>query len=324
MSVEQNTPEKTVEPTLPDKNLIENSQPEVPSKNVSQSVEHDEQEKNSNKATTPESSQPSGTAQTAEQTIDNNEQTLKAPTTSMEIHHSHKHHKSNWKDYLFEFLMLFLAVTAGFFVENRREYYIEHERAKQFSKQLLADLRLDSALLENRNRDIQLRQEIYDSLFYLLTEKEAATDKEVLEILLPLTYVFDIPSTATTYSQMKTSGSLRYIENVNLVANLQQYYDVLLPRSIKIADVSLDYFSRHINPFYLKHIRIQDYDSFNDSLVNKNPIIMERSKQTDQELANIMGGYLSLLKIQVVAMNDPALNKVKETMAILKEEYHLD
>jgi hypothetical protein len=51
--------------------------------------------------------------------------------------------------------MLFLAVTAGFFVENMRENYIEHHRAKQFSKQLLADLRLDSLMFENWNRNIQ-------------------------------------------------------------------------------------------------------------------------------------------------------------------------
>jgi hypothetical protein len=144
-----------------------------------------------------------------------------------------------------------------------------------------------------------------------------------LETLLPAAYVFDMPAIATTYSQMKTSGSLRYIDNAGLTANLQQYYDVLLPRSIKIADVSLAYYSENINPFYLKHIRTQDYDPFNDTLTNKNPVIMGRSTQTDQELANIMGGYRSLLKIQAVSMNAPALIKIKETIALVKKEYHL-
>ena len=43
-------------------------------------------------------------------------------------------HRKKKMDSLFrEFLMLFLAVTLGFFVENQREHYIEHVRAKEFS-----------------------------------------------------------------------------------------------------------------------------------------------------------------------------------------------
>ena len=253
------------------------------------------------------------------------QETLQPPTENMEVHHHpHLHHSKKWKDYLYEFLMLFLAVTAGFFVENKREHYIEHQRANQFSRQLLADLQLDSAMFEDINRRIQSMQKGHDSLFYLLTQKTGATDKEILEMLLPLTFVFDIPATTTTYNQMKTSGSLRYIENPYLTAELQDYYDVLLPRSIKIATASLNYLTETINPFYIKHIRIQDYDPFNDSLINKNPIIMERSSQTDQELANIMGGYRSILKIQLITMNDPAIQKIKETMGLLKREYSLE
>ncbi len=257
--------------------------------------------------------------------IQPNEEILQPTTDNMEVHHHpHVHHSKKWKNYLYEFLMLFLAVTAGFIVENMREEYIEQHRAKQFSKQLLADLRLDSVMFESWNRNIQGMQKGYDSLLYLLTQKTASTDKEILETLLPITFVFDAPATATTYNQMKSSGSLRYIENSELIANLQHYYDVLLPRCIKIAEASLTYFSQNINPFYLKHIRIQDYDPFNDSLINKNPLIMERGNGTNQELANIMGGFRSILKIQATTMNEPALEKIKEAMIALKKEYKLE
>ncbi len=254
-----------------------------------------------------------------------NEEILQPRNDNMEVHHHpHVHHSKKWKNYLYEFLMLFLAVTAGFIVENMREDYVEHHRAKQFSKQLLADLRLDSVMFENWKRNILGMQKGYDSLLYLLTQKTGSTDKEILEILLPITFVFDAPATASTYNQMKSSGSLRYIENTELVADLQHYYDVLLPRCTKITEASLVYFSENINPFYLKHIRIQDYDPFNDSLISKNPVIMEHSSQTNQELANIMGGFRSMLKIQAITMNEPALEKIKETIMILKKEYKLE
>ena len=242
---------------------------------------------------------------------------------SMEVHHPHSHHSRKWKDYLYEFLMLFLAVTAGFFVENQREHYIEHERAKQFSRLLLADLQQDSTMFENRNRDIRSMQKGYDTLIFQLTQKANATDTEILKTLLPLVYVFDFPATATTYNQMKSSGALRYIENEELTAHLQNYYDYWLPRCNRIAQASLDYYAANINPYFLKHLRIQDYDPFNDSLINKNALLVERSHQTDQELANIMGGYRSLLIIQLISMNEPALQKIKQTMMILRKEYRL-
>jgi hypothetical protein len=250
--------------------------------------------------------------------------TAELQLANMEPHfHPHLHHAKKWKDYLFEFLMLFLAVTAGFFVENQREHYIENKRAAQFSKQLLADLRLDSVFFENRKRDLQYKQKGHDSLLYLLTKKANASNKEILETLFPISFAYDLPVTTTTYSQMKASGSLRYIKNEELTASLQNYYDVLLPRCLKLTEASIEYFNQYINPYYLKHIRIQDYDSFNDSLINKQAEIMNRNSQTDQELANIMGGFRSLLKIQATTMNDPALEKIKETTVLLKNEYHL-
>jgi hypothetical protein len=45
----------------------------------------------------------------------------------MEVHH-HSHHPKKWKEYITEFLMLFLAVSLGFMAENIREHQIEKHR----------------------------------------------------------------------------------------------------------------------------------------------------------------------------------------------------
>jgi hypothetical protein len=245
-------------------------------------------------------------------------------TETMELHHHpHVHHSKKWKDYLFEFLMLFLAVTAGFFVENTREHYVENKRAEQYSKQLLVDLRLDSAFFERRKKDLQSDLEGHVKLLTLLTRQTNASDKEILETLLPITFAYDLPVTTTTYNQMKTSGSLRYIHDPELTICLQTYYDVLLPRCVKLTDASLEYFTKYINPFYLNHIPIQDFDPFEDTLINKQPKIINREANTNQELANIMGHYNSLLKIQTITMNEPALSKIKQAMLLLRHEYNL-
>ena len=45
---------------------------------------------------------------------------------NMEVHHHPDlHHKAKpWKEYFLEFIMIFLAVTMGFFAENIREHYV--------------------------------------------------------------------------------------------------------------------------------------------------------------------------------------------------------
>jgi hypothetical protein len=74
-------------------------------------------------------------APTTENKLTSSSTNKKQASSIMEVHHHANHgDKKNWKSYFWEFLMLFLAVTLGFFVENQREHYIEHVRAKDFQK----------------------------------------------------------------------------------------------------------------------------------------------------------------------------------------------
>src|SRR5882762_10075503 len=47
---------------------------------------------------------------------------------NMEVHHHPNVEKKNFKEYLLEGLMIFLAVTMGFFAESLRENIANHER----------------------------------------------------------------------------------------------------------------------------------------------------------------------------------------------------
>ncbi|MBK7966622.1 MAG: hypothetical protein IPK10_16015 [Bacteroidetes bacterium] len=87
---------------------------------------------------------------------------------NMEVHH-HAHHdgKKNWKSYFWEFLMLFLAVTLGFFVENQREHYIENLRAKEYSKSLIQDLQNDIIAIQRQTKTATMFIGLADSLINL-------------------------------------------------------------------------------------------------------------------------------------------------------------
>jgi hypothetical protein len=54
---------------------------------------------------------------------------------TMEVHHpQHPTHKKKWSEYIIEFVMLFTAVTLGFFAENIREHLAENEKKNELLK----------------------------------------------------------------------------------------------------------------------------------------------------------------------------------------------
>src|SRR6186713_907713 len=82
----------------------------------------------------------------------------------MEVHaHTHTSRKK-WTHYLWEFLMLFLAVFCGFLAENQREHYVEHQREKQFIETLLQDLENDTANFKRSISIFKLNVQRFDSL----------------------------------------------------------------------------------------------------------------------------------------------------------------
>ena len=61
----------------------------------------------------------------------------------MEVHHHPHVEKKSFKEYLLEGLMIFLAVTLGFFAETIREHLVEKEKERQYVESLCADLQSD-------------------------------------------------------------------------------------------------------------------------------------------------------------------------------------
>src|SRR5436305_10606688 len=98
----------------------------------------------------------------------------------MEVH-SHTHtERKKWTHYLLEFLMLFLAVTLGFFVENLREHYVEHSRAKEFAALMIEDLKKDTSFFRTGSEKFLMIAKHQDSLLALLhSEPEKASEYDI-------------------------------------------------------------------------------------------------------------------------------------------------
>ena len=67
----------------------------------------------------------------------------------MEVHHHPQVEKKNFKEYFLEFIMIFLAVTLGFFAESLREHINDNQKRKQYIQSLVEDLKTDTARMED-------------------------------------------------------------------------------------------------------------------------------------------------------------------------------
>src|SRR6187401_773298 len=146
----------------------------------------------------------------------------------MEVHaHSHSHGKKTWKNYFWEFLMLFLAVFCGFLAENEREHMVEHKREKEYMRSMVDDLHKDSSAIDLWIKRLELNQKNIDSAIKMYSRLKKITDADVLEIgragsngLINIGLVF----TDRTTSQLKNSGSMRLIRNKTVADSLIEYW----------------------------------------------------------------------------------------------------
>jgi len=141
----------------------------------------------------------------------------------MEVHHhSHKTGKK-WTHYFWEFLMLFLAVFCGFLAENFREHQVEHQREKQYINSLIKDVELDIASLKY-SFDVRKRYiNYYDSLVFLLKQKNENTLNDIYYYARFLGRMDEFKYHDRTIQQLKSSGSLRLIRNKKVADSIVIY-----------------------------------------------------------------------------------------------------
>lgn len=157
----------------------------------------------------------------------------------MEIHpHIHTPRKK-FIHYLWEFFMLFLAVTAGFFVENQRERIVEHKRGMQYIKSFVEDLKIDTAGFSGTINWYNKLQSELDHLYpcyNAVIHNQNATD--CLKNILDATNGFaNLIYTDRTLQQLKNAGGLRLLEEEDADSIIK--YDAFLRRVLQIESTSM-------------------------------------------------------------------------------------
>jgi hypothetical protein len=142
----------------------------------------------------------------------------------MEVHHHSHHGKKKWTGYFWEFLMLFFAVSAGFYAENLREGIIHKEQVKTNMRSLLSDLQSDLLVFDSVIERNQYAYTMADSLIELLHGDISNTPEiyfTARAVTANIGYYYSNPK---SFDQMKSAGILRFIHPHDLLDSLGNYY----------------------------------------------------------------------------------------------------
>ena len=158
----------------------------------------------------------------------------------MEVHHHPDVEKKNFKEYLLEFIMIFLAVTMGFFAESIRENLADHSKEKEYIRSMIADLKNDTAMLRDVIDVNVKRVSGIDSLSSLLNKTSLTPEDEKRLYILNSRYASNVASmdwSDGTIRQLLTSGNLRLMSGQGVSDSIMNYYGPLKDLALGQADV---------------------------------------------------------------------------------------
>jgi hypothetical protein len=246
-------------------------------------------------------------------------------TKEMEVHHHPKVEKKNFKEYLLEGLMIFIAVTLGFFAESLREHFAVKSTEKEYIYSLLQDLKSDSSNFSGVIGYNEADLKNIDTAIYLLN---ASVITDSISKLLYIShqsnpYFGTLNFNQRTVTQLKSAGGFRLISN-------QQVSDSIVKYDNGIAWAAWE---REELLNALKNDRESAYYIFNDFLINEyktDSAILHSSKQfslltTDKKVlipyANKLKmryDWLTSYNYQLAAMQRTCNNLIK----LIENKYH--
>ena len=233
--------------------------------------------------------------------------------------------KKTWKDYLFEFTVPFLAVTAAFFLNTQREEYVERNLEKQYIQSIISDFHDDAELIDEQNVFHKLRIAQMDSLVEMLSSPEAIKDYDKLYYLGRLaTRSVTFANNEGTFEQMKNSATFRLIKNQEAANLIIDYYQ-------KIKTINLVEEREKSDQEEYKRIAVQVFDPFSNSTlfdettikhIQKNPLTITSDMKLIRQLAGYIQ-YLNTSRSRLIFLKHDLQKTGDELVKKLKSSYKL-
>ena len=244
----------------------------------------------------------------------------------MEVHaHTHTPRKK-WTHYLWEFLMLFLAVFCGFLAEYQLEQTIERHREKEYIQSMVEDLQKDTAQVARLSNALLNKQKEIDSIFMYYEDLNKGFNPVLYRNLEAINGFSIFIYTDRTILQLKNSGGMRLIKNKK-AANGIMNYDAFI-RNYQNNDA---YLQRYWEFLTFQRIGIIDRQALEKDLKTKTAEEVKLNSK-NYLLANdpvTLGKFRnSILELQTYYHNSvealrKLFSKAVELIDTLKKEYHL-
>ena len=240
----------------------------------------------------------------------------------MEVHHHPKVEKKNFKEYFLEFLMIFLAVTMGFFAESVHEHFNKNEIEKRNIESYYVDLKKDSADLIWVIKRCEKNISLIDSLSQI---QGAFTDTSFQRQLFyygrQLGFLYSLNPQESAFQQMQSSGTLSLIQHQNILDSILNYH--ARNQVIKMGEEEMENAYNHAVESSAQFLDFRNLDVTDFSHVsNKKSLRIIGNTQRVQEYINwkifqrgATENYVLWLKIQLACL--------RNLIPLLRSQYNI-
>jgi hypothetical protein len=151
------------------------------------------------------------------------------------------------KEYLLEFLMLFLAVSMGFIAENIREQINEKRRAHEMIVAFRKDVEQNQYLLDSLIERNTAQIHYMDSLSHTIGFNGQPLDLQKFAAELNL-WMYRFMNRKNNFEQMKSVGTLRNIKDFNLLDQILTYEQMADLAEVRATQFESDHYWNQFRP----------------------------------------------------------------------------
>jgi hypothetical protein len=241
----------------------------------------------------------------------------------MEVHHPHHPtHKKKWSEYIIEFVMLFAAVTLGFFAENVREHMSENEKKKELLHAVARDFETDLEQFKFHREYSLAKIKNCDSLIAINNGDQSNVDQKAFyRIFLNAVWWWHFNPNEKSRNEAESKGYFAEKENSELAYNISKF------NFFKKDLIDTEQMEGDADKLLLAEApNFTDHEIFNKQV--RFPSIEIESKlgikKIDKATANKINYAYSLLKVcsDIYIMNIDSMSVyAKKSIEIINKEY---
>lgn len=262
----------------------------------------------------------------------------------MDVHHHPdlEHKEKKIKEYFLEFVMIFLAVTLGFFAESLREKMNNHEDEKEYIGHIKENLVNDTINLNIWIPVLYQRMDNLDTLIEILKKPDHVNNGSKMYYLARIsTRIGTFAFNDNSIQELKNSGNFRIVRKQDVINKLVEYeqfkvnYEDLYSIELKENDLAYPLIGNLFDAtVFDKMLVVSDTSNFSASrfaMGKMNFIIPPTGnpqlRNKDKDKINLLIYYLhqrkSSFNSEILIMKNQK-QKVADLIQLLEKEYDLD